>query len=38
MDHGERGGGWKAWLPMILCCAVMCAAIILIGGGLWSLR
>jgi hypothetical protein len=36
MDHGS-GGGWKMWIPMILCCAAMIAIFVLIGAGTLSL-
>ena len=38
MQHGDGEGGWKAWLPMILCCAAMFAAIALFGFGWLSFR
>jgi hypothetical protein len=37
MNHGQ-GGGWKSWLPMVLCCVVMVAVILLFGLGIGSLR
>ena len=37
MNHGD-GGGWKMWIPMILCCAAMFAVFALFGLGAWSLR
>lgn len=36
MNH-ETGGGWKMWLPMILCCAAMIGVFALVGLGLLSL-
>ena len=36
MDHGS-GGGWKMWIPMILCCLAMFAVWVLLGLGAWSL-
>lgn len=38
MDHDQEGGGLKAWLPMIFCCAVMIAVFVLLGAGLVTLR
>lgn len=37
MDHGN-GGGWKMWLPMILCCVAMVGVFVLLGLGVLSLR
>jgi hypothetical protein len=37
MNH-EAGGGWKMWLPMILCCAAMLGFFVFIGLGAWSFR
>ena len=36
MNQGD--GGWKMWIPMILCCAAMFAVFALFGLGAWSLR
>jgi hypothetical protein len=36
MNHGQ--GGWKSWLPMVFCCVVMVAVILLFGLGIGSLR
>jgi hypothetical protein len=38
MNHGNEGGGWKMWIPMILCCAVMIAVFVLLAAGVLSLR
>jgi hypothetical protein len=42
MNHGEGEGGGvpsgPAWLPMIICCAVMIALVVLLGAGLFTLR
>ncbi len=37
MNHNTGDGGWKMWLPMILCCIAMFGALLLLGGG-WPLR
>ena len=36
MNH-NTDGGWKMWLPMILCCIAMIGALLLLAGG-WPLR
>jgi hypothetical protein len=33
MNH-NTDGGWKMWLPMILCCVAMLGALLLLGGWL----
>jgi hypothetical protein len=33
MNH-NTDGGWKMWLPMILCCVTMIGALLLLGGWL----
>ena len=38
MKHGDSGGGWKMWAPMIVCCAAMIGIIVLVAVGAWSLR
>ena len=38
MNHGSEGGGWKMWIPMIVCCTVMLGFFLLTGVGLLSLR
>ena len=30
MNH-KTDGGWKMWLPMILCCVAMIGALLLLG-------
>jgi hypothetical protein len=37
MNHGT-GNGWKMWIPMILCCAIMFGVFALAGLGVWSLN
>lgn len=38
MDHGTGGGGWKMWLPMVVCCVAMIGLLIVVGAGVWSFR
>lgn len=38
MNHGDGEGGWKAWLPMIVCCLAMVGVFIALALGGWSLR
>jgi hypothetical protein len=37
MNHDQEGG-WTSWLPMMFCCVVMVAVILLFGVGIASLR
>jgi hypothetical protein len=37
MDHDNEGGGWKMWIPMILCCAVMITIFVLLAAGVLTL-
>lgn len=36
MNH-ENESGWRMWIPMILCCAVMIAVVVLLAAGGLSL-
>lgn len=37
MNHGgEKGGGWKHWALMALCCVPMIALVMLILLGIWT--
>jgi hypothetical protein len=38
MNHDIGDGGWRMWLPMIICCALMIGAIVLLGLGAWPFR
>ena len=38
MNHDKGDGGWKMWLPMIICCAAMIGIFLRFGLGAWSLR
>ena len=38
MNHDDAGGGWKMWIPMILCCVAMLGIFALLGLGIWSAR
>lgn len=36
MNQGDEGG-WKMWIPMIFCCAVMIGIILLLAAGVLSM-